>query len=100
MGVIMLADKSITPRIDWSWLPAGLSDLVSGILGVAVYASVAALVVSTVLFVWTKMTETKIDNPRGLEALIAVMIGSVAVAGLGTLVQWGIGIAPTAPIHF
>lgn len=90
----------ITPGIDWSWVPAGLPQLVAGILGLVEVASIGAFVVSCVLYIWTKLTYTRIDNPRGVEALIAVMAGSAAVGSLGALVSWGIGITPATPIGF
>lgn len=91
-GAFALPATKIHLYLDFSWVPESLRMLVAGMLGCAQYISVLALISCMTIFMWTKLTRTLIDNPRGVGALVAVCIGSIVIGSLATLVGWGCGL--------
>lgn len=81
--------KSVTLNPDYSWVPSGLQNFASGILGMIIMASVIVLIIGVVKFMFSKLTATLVDNPNGIKILLGVIVACVLLGSIGGLVAWG-----------
>lgn len=78
--------------VNFDWVGVYMRDLLGGILGAFQFICIIALIVSMGVFVWSKLTQTLIDNPRGLSAILGVIVGSALGSALTTGIGWGTGL--------
>ena len=86
------AEGSITLNPDYSWVPEGMREFVSGILGFLVVVCVIVLIIGVVKFMFSKLTTTLIDNPNGIKILLGVIVACLVLGSIGGLVAWGMNL--------
>ena len=90
--------NSVTLNPDYSWVPSGLQDFASGILGMIIMASVIVLIIGVVKFMFSKLTATLVDNPNGIKILLGVILACVLLGSIAGLVAWGCNLFGTGGI--
>lgn len=88
--MIALADATINPKLDDSWMPDGLPDVVSSVLGTVLIALTILFIVFVLVFAANKVFPSMRSSwsSDGLYRILGVILVAMLTVGVGPGIYW------------